>query len=318
MVSNSMKILKNVADNVEKVIIGKRDVIELILISIICKGHVLIEDVPGVGKTALVSALAKSIAADFKRVQFTPDVLPSDITGFSMLNQKNHEFEYRSGAIMCNILLADEINRASPKTQSSLLEAMEENQVTVDGVTHKIPQPFFVLATQNPVEYLGTHPLPEAQMDRFLMKVTIGYPDAAQESEIIGRYRKENPLKTLTEMAQVEDIIKIQDEVTDIYVHPDITDYIVKIIRASREHEMVVLGGSPRASIYLNRASQALALVRGRDFVTPDDVKALLIPVLGHRISMKHQAKHKDITSADVISEILKSTPVPVMKNDRK
>ncbi|MDR3552216.1 MAG: MoxR family ATPase [Clostridia bacterium] len=308
----TIEVFGRVADNVERVIIGKRETVGLTLISLICEGHVLIEDVPGVGKTALVSAIAKSLDARFRRVQFTPDLLPSDITGFSLFNPKSGEFEYREGAVMCNILLADEINRTSPKTQSSLLEAMEEKQVTVDGITHTIPKPFLVLATENPVEYLGTHPLPEAQMDRFFMRVSLGYPDAAQENEILSTYRIENPLDALEAVASVDDILDAQRNVREIHVSPDVSGYIVSLVRATRANEYVLLGASPRGSLYLYRAAQAVALLSGRDYVVPDDVKKILLPVLAHRISLRPEARQKKVTAADILGAIVKGTRVPV------
>jgi MoxR-like ATPase len=309
----SIDILKKIVDNVGKVIVGKHDTTELILISLICEGHVLIEDVPGVGKTAMVSAISKSINACFKRVQFTPDVLPSDITGFSVYNQKINEFEYRPGAIMCNILLADEINRTSPKTQSSLLEAMEENQVTVDGHTYKIPKPFFVLATQNPVEYLGTHPLPEAQMDRFFMRVSLGYPKPQEECDILVKYKTENPIDTLQPVASIEDILDIQKKVKEIKVDPSLNEYIVEIMNKTRNHASIVLGASPRGSMYIYRAAQAVALLNNRFYVIPDDIKKVFIPVLAHRLTLKQETKLKKITTADILNEIRDSTKVPVL-----
>lgn len=312
--SATQNTVNRIVDNVEKVIIGKRTAIELTLTSLICEGHVLIEDVPGVGKTGLVSAIAKSINAEFRRIQFTPDVLPSDITGFSVFNQKTCEFSYRPGAVMCNILLADEINRTSPKTQSSLLEAMEEKQVTVDGVTHSIPRPFLVLATQNPVEYLGTNPLPEAQVDRFFLRVSLGYPSAAEESTILSRYRLESPLDTLQPVATVEDILEAQQEVREIYVGTDVNDYIVAIVRATRTHDFVRLGASPRGSLFLYRGAQAVALMNGRDYVVPDDVKKILVPVLAHRISLKQEARQKGVTAQDILGAILRGVRVPVVK----
>lgn len=309
----SIDIISRVLDNIDKVIVGKRKTAELVLISLICDGHVLIEDVPGVGKTAMVSAIAKSINASFKRVQFTPDVLPSDITGFSVFNQKLNEFEYRPGVIMCNILLADEINRTSPKTQSSLLEAMEENQVTVDGKTYKIPKPFFVLATQNPVEYLGTHPLPEAQMDRFFMRVSLGYPTSAEECDILVKYKTDNPIETLESVATIQDILNIQKRVKEINVDPTLNEYIVEIMNRTRNHPNVVLGASPRGSMYLYRAAQAVALLNNRAYVIPDDIKKIFIPVLSHRLTLKQEAKLKKTTTDEVLAGILSTTKVPVL-----
>lgn len=308
----SIDIISKILDNVDKVIVGKRKTAELVLISLICDGHVLIEDVPGVGKTAMVSAISKSINASFKRVQFTPDVLPSDITGFSVFNQKLNEFEYRPGVIMCNILLADEINRTSPKTQSSLLEAMEENQVTVDGKTYKIPKPFFVLATQNPIEYQGTHPLPEAQMDRFFMRVSLGYPLPDEECTILVKYKTENPIDTLESVATVQDILTIQRHVKEIDVDPSLNEYIVGIMNRTRNHPDVILGASPRGSMYLYRAAQAVALLNNRPYVIPDDIKKIFIPVLSHRLTLKQEAKLKKTTTDEVLAGIINTTKVPV------
>ena len=305
------QILMNIADNVEKVIVGKRTQIELVVCALLCRGHVLIEDIPGVGKTSLVSALAKSIGCTFRRIQFTPDILPSDITGFSMFNQKTNEFEYREGAVMSQIILADEINRTSPKTQASLLEAMEESKVTVDGITYELPKPFIVLATQNPVEYLGTYPLPEAQLDRFFVKVTLGYPDFAEESKILTKHTtNETPLETLHAVATSEDIVAMQKQVANIHVDPKINDYIVTLVTMTRHDENIALGGSPRASICLYKAAQANAYLLGRDYVTPDDVQRMAPHVLEHRLLMKQDAKLKRITPAKVIERILKTAPV--------
>ncbi len=312
------KQLYKVVSNVEKVIIGKKNEIELVLISLLCKGHVLIEDVPGVGKTSLVSALAKSINCSFKRIQFTPDVLPSDITGFSMFNQKICDFEYRPGAIMSQMVLADEINRTSPKTQASLLEVMEENQVTVDGVTYKVPSPFMVLATQNPIEYTGTYPLPEAQIDRFLMKITIGYPSQGEEANILSTYRKEDPLAQLEPVIDTSDILKLQNSIKNIHVDDKIMKYIVDIVSSTRNHEDISLGASPRGSLSLLRASQAWAFYNNRDFVIPDDVKKLAVPVLTHRLMLKQETKLKKITNNDIVNTILSETTVPVVSNDEK
>ena len=311
---NSVNILKSIVENVEKVIIGKRESIELAVIALACEGHVLIEDVPGVGKTGLVASISKSIDATFKRIQFTPDVLPSDITGFSIFNQKTGEFEYRPGAVMSNIILADEINRTSPKTQSSLLEVMEENQVTVDGVTYKIPKPFMVLATQNPVEYLGTFPLPEAQIDRFFMKISIGYPSMADESEILSRFQYENPLDKLKPVATCEDIIDIQNKIKEIHVDKSLNDYIVSIVSKTRNHPEVALGSSTRGSLSLFKAAQGWAFYNGRNYVIPDDIIKMTVPVLSHRIILKQEAKLKKVTANDILASILKNTAVPVVE----
>jgi MoxR-like ATPase len=317
--NNSVSILKSIVNNVENVIVGKKKPIELALISLICNGHVLIEDVPGVGKTILASSLAKSISASFKRIQFTPDILPSDITGFSMFNQKTGEFEYRAGAVMSQLVLADEINRTSPKTQASLLEVMEENQVTVDGTTHRVPKPFMVLATQNPVEYLGTFPLPEAQLDRFFMKISIGYPTTGEESYILSRFQLNNPMESLKPVASGDDIISIQEELKNVYVDKTLNNYIVDIVGYTRRNNDIVLGSSPRGSLALFRASQAWAFYNGRNYVIPEDVKMMVVPVLSHRIVLKQEAKLKKITSSDILESIVEKIKVPVVDNyDKK
>ncbi len=309
----SMQVLKKIIENVEKVIIGKKNAIELTLIALMCGGHVLIEDVPGVGKTSLVSSIAKSINASFKRIQFTPDILPSDITGFSIYNQKTGEFEYRPGAVMSQIILADEINRTSPKTQASLLEVMEERQVTVDGTTYKVPSPFMVLATQNPVEYVGTYPLPEAQLDRFLIKISIGYPGFNEESAILTRFQYDNPLNSLKPVADGSDIIAIQEEVKNVVVDQTLNKYIVDIVSQTRRHPDVTLGCSPRGSLALFRASQAHAFLNGRTYVLPDDIKKMAVPVLSHRIMLKQEAKLKKISPNEIIESILGNTTIPMV-----
>ena len=315
MVTNTeqaVHCLKRVLYNVEKIIVGKRHPIELVLTTLACRGHALIEDVPGVGKTSLVSALAKSVDGSFKRIQFTPDIMPSDITGFSAYNPRTSDFEYRPGAVMSQFILADEINRTSPKTQSSLLEVMEENQVTVDGQSYRVPEPFIVLATQNPVEYLGTYPLPEAQLDRFFMKVSLGYPSAAEESRMLERFREGDPMSELKAVAEGEDIKAIQGLVEKIFVSQDINNFIVNLTRHTREHEDVVLGASPRASLCLFKAAQAWALYNSRDFVTPDDVITMAPHVLDHRIIMKQEAKLQKKSAQDVIHDALKTVRPPL------
>lgn len=312
--NNSIQVMKSIVENVEKVIIGKRNAIELTLISLICNGHVLIEDVPGVGKTSMVSSIARSINSSFKRIQFTPDILPSDITGFSIYNQKSGEFEYRPGAVMSNIILADEINRTSPKTQASLLEVMEEYQVTVDGTTYKLPRPFMVMATQNPVEYLGTYPLPEAQIDRFFMKITIGYPSQNEESSMLSKFQHGNPIETLQPVANAEDIIALQEQIKGIHVDKSLNSYIVDIVSHTRRHDDVTLGSSPRGSLALFRASQAWAFYSGRNFVMPEDVKKMAVPVLSHRIILKQEAKLKKVSSIDIINSILSKVNVPIIR----
>lgn len=313
IMSESIGILKSIINNVENVIVGKRYAIELTLISLICGGHVLIEDVPGVGKTSLVSALSKSLNASFKRIQFTPDILPSDITGFSIYNQKTGDFEYRPGAIMSQIILADEINRTSPKTQASLLEVMEEYQVTVDGITYKVPRPFMVLATQNPVEYLGTFPLPEAQIDRFFMKISIGYPTNSEESYILSRFQYSNPLDKLVPVAESSDILALQDEIKNVHVDKTLGNYIVDIVSQTRKHPDVALGSSPRGSLSLFRASQAWACYNGRSYVLPDDIKKMVIPVLSHRLILKQEAKLKKVNPEEILNSIVGRIYVPVV-----
>ncbi|NLD49552.1 MAG: MoxR family ATPase [Clostridiaceae bacterium] len=316
--NESIKPLNRIVTNIENVIVGKRSSIELILISLICDGHVLIEDVPGVGKTSIVSSLSKSVNASFKRIQFTPDILPSDITGFTIYNQKDNKFEYHPGSIMSQIILADEINRTSPKTQASLLEVMEEKQVTVDGTTYPVPRPFMVLATQNPVEYLGTYPLPEAQLDRFFMKVSIGYPDKFEESLILSRFQLANPIDSLEPVAEGSEIIELQNEVKKVYVDKTINDYIVEIVSKTRWHQDISLGASPRGSISLFRASQAWAFYNGRAYVLPEDVKRMALPVLSHRIVLRQEARLKKITSDEIIESILKAVNIPLVENYEK
>lgn len=297
--------------NMEKVIIGKRPVLEHILAALLSDGHVLIEDVPGVGKTQIVATLARSVNGIFNRVQFTPDLMPSDIMGFSMFNPATREFEYRKGAAMCNFLLADEINRTSPKTQSSLLEIMEEGQVTVDGKTYQLPRPFMVLATQNPVECFGTYPLPEAQMDRFFLKLSIGYPEKSEEKLIIDRFGSANPLTELEPVANIDDLLELQNQVKKIKIEDCLKTYIVDIIEATRKSQDVVLGGSPRGSLNLYRASKAWAFIRGREYVIPDDIQKMSVPVLAHRIIMNSGAKMKSITAENVVNEAIMKVKVP-------
>ncbi len=305
-------VLDKIVRNIETVVIGKRKAVALAVITLACEGHLLIEDVPGVGKTSLVSALAKSVNATFKRVSFTPDILPSDITGYSVYNRKSGEFEFRNGAVDCNFLLADEINRTTPKTQSSLLEAMQEGRVTVDGITRTIPQPFMVLATQNPIEQLGTYPLPEAQLDRFFMKISIGYPHADQEAEIILRRTKQQDADAVKAVANVDDIIQIQREIKSVHLEPSLANYIVRLSEATRKHDAVVLGASPRGSIALGRASQAFAYTSGRNFVLPEDIKNAALPVLCHRIVLKKEARIRKVSGEDVIQSVLKTTDIGI------
>lgn len=305
------KILESIIENVEKVIIGKRQVIERVLVCLISGGHVLIEDVPGVGKTMLVHAIAKSINCDFKRIQFTPDLLPSDITGVSVYNQKTGEFEFKFGPVISQIILADEINRTSPKTQASLLEVMEEHQVTADGITYKLQEPFMVLATQNPIEYEGTFPLPEAQLDRFMMKISMGYLDEEYEIAMMRRFKKENPLIELQPAAGPEDIMKLREVVKDTYVDEKIERYILSIIKATRERDDILLGASPRATMSLYRASQGRAVLYNRNYVTPDDVKSIVKSVLAHRILLKPEYRLRGVTPEGTIDKIVNSIMIP-------
>lgn len=298
-------------ENLGRVIIGKGEVIELMLTALLADGHVLLEDVPGVGKTLLAKSLARSIAGTFRRVQFTPDLLPSDVTGLNYFNQKAGEFEFRPGPVLANILLADEINRATPRTQSSLLEAMEERQVTIDGVTHPLPRPFLVIATQNPLEQAGTFPLPEAQIDRFLFRLSLGYPTAEEEGAMIERFTQGNPLDTLEPVWTPDDVVGAQNAVRNVHMASVIRDYLVALIRATRDHGELRYGASPRATLGLHRAAQALALVRGRDFVVPDDIKAVALPALAHRLIMASTARLKGRTAEGILREILSDLPVP-------
>ena len=308
---NVQAFSERIVANIEKVIIGKRETVEQAIIGLLCQGHLLIEDVPGVGKTMLARSLARSLGCSFSRIQFTPDMLPSDVTGVSIYNQVNREFEFRPGPVMAQIVLADEINRATPKTQAALLEAMEERQATVDGITHALPKPFMVLATQNPIEYEGTFPLPEAQLDRFLMRIRLGYPGLEDEVLILERQQYRHPLEELEKMVTVEELASMQEAIKGIYVAPTVKRYIVTLARHTREHAEVYLGASPRGSLALYRTSQALAAIRGRDYVLPDDVKLLVVPTFGHRIILGPAARLRDLDSEQIVKEILDSVPVP-------
>jgi len=310
-IADAQRMAEKIVQNVEKVMVGKGEVVRLAVIALISQGHLLIEDAPGVGKTMLARSLAKSISCSFKRIQFAPDMLPGDITGVSVFNQKLGDFEYRPGPVMAQVVLADEINRATPKVQSALLEAMEERQVTVDGVTRKMPMPFQVLATENPIEYEGTFPLPEAQLDRFMLRVSIGYPSPAEEIAIIERQQYIHPIEQIDHVVNAADILTLQAAVRQIYVDDLVKQYIVAIVGATRQHPSIYLGSSPRGSLALFRTSQARALLNGRDFVLPDDIKALAGPALAHRtlLSSTGQSMGKDGTTA--IAEILAGVPVP-------
>ena len=305
---------ENIVSNVKKVIVGKDQVVELSVVALLCQGHLLIEDVPGVGKTMLARSLAQSTGCHFKRVQFTPDILPSDLTGVSIYNQKTAEFEFKEGPIISQMVLADEINRATPKTQSALLEAMDERQVTVEGITHKLPRPFMVMATQNPIEYEGTFPLPEAQLDRFIANITLGYPTLANELKIINEQKLEHPIDTLESVVTSKDIIGAQEAVKTVYVDDLVREYIVTLIAATRVHDNVTLGSSPRGSLALFRGAQALAMMRGRDYVLPDDIKQLANPMLSHRIIPTADARMRGVQSKDIVSELIEEIHVPGAK----
>lgn len=313
----SQQKLQAIVQNIEKVMIGKKHIAELSVVALLAQGHVLLEDVPGVGKTMMVRALAKSVNADFKRIQFTPDLLPSDVVGVSIYNPKDMEFHFRPGPIMGNIVLADEINRTSPKTQAALLEAMEEASVTIDGNTVDISKPFFVMATQNPIDYEGTYPLPEAQLDRFLLKMKMGYPTKLDEIEILRRAERESPLKDLQAVISIDELITLQYEVNEVAVSDMIKSYIVTLSQQTRVHPGVYLGVSPRASIALMKAVQAYALLKGRSYVTPDDVQYLTPFVFAHRILLKPEVRYDSLNVEDIIGRILINTPVPVKQMDQ-
>jgi MoxR-like ATPase len=305
------EVAEKLLENVEKVIVGKTEPIRLTIIGLLCQGHILIEDVPGTGKTMLAKSLARSIGCSFNRIQFTPDMLPSDITGVSIFNQKTSEFEFRAGPIMAQIVLTDEINRATPKTQAALLEAMEERQVTVDGVTHPLPEPFMVLATQNPIEYEGTFQLPEAQMDRFLLRISLGYPATKDEIRMLDLQKIVHPITKLKQVLEADELLEAQQLVRGIGVSNEIKDYIVGLVDASRKYDEVYLGASPRGSLALFRSSQARAALHGRDYVIPDDVKSMAVPALAHRLIVGSAARIRDVDARDIVGEILSRVPVP-------
>ncbi len=305
---------ERVAANVERVIVGKHREVRLALVALLCQGHLLIEDVPGTGKTMLARALSRSLDCSFRRIQFTPDLLPTDVTGLSIYNQKTQEFEFRAGPVVSQIVLADEINRATPKTQSALLEAMEEGHMTVDGITRPMPQPFMVIATQNPIEYEGTFPLPEAQLDRFMLRLRMGYPEPMDEMLILDEQKRAHPVDSLTPVANAEEVKAMQAAVRDIYVDPAISDYIVRLVSATRAHPDVYLGASPRGSLALYRAGQALAALTGRDYVIPDDVKLLAEPALAHRIIVRTSASIRGMEGRGIVSEVLMSVPIQAVR----
>ncbi len=301
-----------VKENVERVIVGKGEVVEMAIVALLCEGHILLEDVPGLGKTVLAKSLSKSLGCSFRRIQCTPDLLPSDITGTYIFNQKKADFEFRPGPIMSQIVLADEINRATPRTQSALLEAMQERQVTAEGDTKPLPRPFLVMATQNPIELEGTFPLPEAQLDRFLMKIQIGYPTAEDDRLILSRFRSSDPLDELAPVISADDLLAMQKDCREVHVAADVEDYIIRLIHATRKHTAVELGASPRAMLALYNAAQALAAIRGRAYVTPDDIKYLVTPVLIHRIIPKSESRLRGQKAEQTLNEIINSVNVPV------
>ena len=307
-----MQKLQSLKENLSKVLVGKPKVIEMVAVALLCQGHVLIEDVPGLGKTMLVKALARSLGCKFSRIQFTPDLLPSDVVGITVYNQKTMEFQYRPGPIMANIVLADEINRTSPKTQSSLLEAMEEGQLTVDGETWSLPNPFMVLATQNPIEYEGTFPLPEAQLDRFLLRLEIGYPDFETEQKIIrSQEHGQHPLHSLEQILEISDILAAREQAAAVTLSDSLVAYIVELCNRPRRHEALYLGASPRGALGLARTAKALAWLQGRTYVLPDDIKAMAIPVLAHRILLNPEEKLQGLSAQDIIQSVVQSVPVP-------
>jgi MoxR-like ATPase len=315
---NAQSFAAIVSDNVEKVIVGKRSVIELLLVALLCEGHILLEDVPGVGKTMLARSLATSLKGQYKRVQCTPDLLPNDVTGVSIFNQRSGEFEFRPGPIFANVLLVDEINRATPRTQSALLEAMQEQQVSVDGVTYALPRPFLVMATQNPIEYEGTFPLPEAQLDRFLMKVSVGYPSLPDERKLLVHLSREHPVTHLQPVVDGAQLLDLQRQVWDIHVDDSLQEYIVQLVAATRAHRDLLLGASPRASLALFKASQALAAINGRDHVIPDDIQRLVPVILAHRLIAAPEAELRGRTAAIILQDIITSIPLELGETARK
>ncbi len=307
----AQEVARRLVGNIERVIFGKREAVELAVIGLLAHGHLLIEDVPGVGKTMLAKAMARSIGGTFRRIQFTPDMLPSDITGVSIFNPGTRTFEFRPGPIMANIVLADEINRATPKTQAALLEAMEERQVSVDGVTYPLPQPFLVLATQNPIEYEGTFPLPEAELDRFMLRIRLGYPARKDELAILEAQQFRHPIETLDQVVRLEELRRAQEEIRGVHVSAEIRGYLLEIVERTREHPDVYLGASPRGTLALFRTAQARAVLWGRDYVIPDDIKALVQPCLAHRLILHPTARMREVTPEQVLEEIMNRVPVP-------
>jgi MoxR-like ATPase len=307
-----LRFSQTVMDNVEKVIVGKREAIELVMVALLCEGHVLIEDVPGTGKTMLARAVATSLGLSFKRLQCTPDLLPNDITGVSVFNQRSNEFEFRPGPAFVHVLLADEINRATPRTQSALLECMGEGQVTVDGVTHTLNRPFLVLATQNPIEYEGTFPLPEAQLDRFLLKLSVGYPSPEDENQILLNLQREHPITSIEQVVDGARLLDLQRQVWEVHIDGTVRDYIVRLIHATRDHADLALGASPRGSLALFKTAQALAVLRGRDFVIPDDVKILAVPALVHRLIVRPESALRGYTAERIMNDLLQKTPLDI------
>lgn len=305
-------ISRKIRENVQKIIVGKDEVINLALVGVLCEGHILLEDVPGIGKTTLARTLAASLGCSFKRIQFTPDLLPSDVTGINWFNQKSQEFEFKAGPVITNIVLADEINRATPRTQSALLEAMQEQQVTIDGITHPLPRPFLVMATQNPIELEGTFPLPEAQIDRFLLRIVIGYPTQSEENAILERFRANSHVIELLPVTNPDEILQMQDERSRVRVEESLRDYIVRIAQATREHKEVQLGASPRAAMALYHSAQAWAAIMGRDFVLPDDIKTMAPHVLTHRLIVASQAQLRGRQPSQLVADIVDSVSVPV------